>query len=1582
MWTPAAAHRGRRRRMSNDCEPRRPSVVARLDRAPSDDRMTTPSVDPSELTFLAGGGEMGARMRALDWSKTPVGPPQKWPQSLRSTVSMLLPSKAQICLFWGPEFIVLYNDAYRPVFGAKHPDALGRPGREAWREIWSNQLHGLLEGVVQTGEAFWARDLLFELERYGFPEETYFDVSYDPVRVETGTVGGVFCIVTETTERVVGERRLALLRDLAARNASARSERDACVVAMETLTGTADVAFALAYLDGDLQAATPDAERHLADAKPDLVKTIALPSSSGGRAGELVVGLNARRPFDEGYRSFLDLVADQVAIAITNARAYEAERQRAEALAAIDRAKTTFFSNVSHEFRTPLTLLVGPLEDELAEADVLPRERRERLETAHRNGLRLLRLVNTLLDFSRIEAGRIDANYEPTDLAALTIDLASAFRSAIEKAGVALVVECPPLPAPVYIDRDMWEKVVLNLLSNAFKFTFEGEIRVELLWCDDHVELRVADTGVGIPEADLGRMFERFHRVRHARARTHEGTGIGLALVQELARLHGGSVSVTSQEGRGTTFTVSVLTGTAHLPMDRIAAGRQQTPTAIGATPYVEEALRWLPDVERSLRSDADVVSAVSAARADASEPPARVLIADDNADMREYLARILAPHYRVEVVADGGAALDRIRTNAPDLILTDVMMPTLDGLELLAAVRADTRTRLTPVVLLSARAGEDARIDGLQAGADEYLVKPFSARELLACITSQLQLARLRHESERALRYQSDQHLTLLNRAPLGVYLVDADFRIAEVNPVALPVFGDVPGGVIGRAFDEIVHTMWREDYADELVAIFHRTLETGESYVTPERTEFRIDRGVTETYEWRVDRITLPDGRFGLVCYFRDISDQKKASAARAYLAALVDSADDAIIAKDLNGIIQSCNAAAQRLFGYSSEELVGRPVRILIPPERQSEEDDILARLRRGERLEHFETVRVAKDGRRLDVALTISPVKDDAGNIIGASKIARDITALKQAEAERIRLLQENAAVTETLNNVGALVASDLDRDTVVQAVTDAATERTGAAFGAFFYNVVDERGASYTLDTISGVPREMFAKFPMPRNTDVFGPTFKGTGVVRSDDITKDPRYGHNAPYHGMPPGHLPVRSYLAVPVRGRGGDVIGGLLFGHPEIGRFTAHHERIAVGIASWAAVALENARLYMNVQEASRIKDEFLASLSHELRTPLNAILGYARMLRSGIIAPEKKEGAVATIERNATSLTQIVEDVLDISRIVSGKMRLNVQTVDFPTIVRNAIDAIAPAADAKGVRVETVLDPEAAPVSGDPERLQQVLWNLLSNAVKFTQRGGRVQVRLERVDSHIEATVSDTGIGIAPEFLPHVFERFRQAEGGTTRDRGGLGLGLSIARQLTELHGGTIDVSSAGLGHGATFRVRIPVMIVHPVREQMPRVHPKSTSTSARISGSPLKGIHVLAVDDEQDALMLVCEILEAVGARMTIAQSAREALAKLDAEAPDVVVADLGMPTMDGFGFIEQVRRHVNPKVREIPAAALTAYARSEDRMKALQAGFQIHLAKPIDPAELVTTIAALAKRVVVKNPDASGESDTS
>jgi len=680
--------------------------------------------------------------------------------------------------------------------------------------------------------------------------------------------------------------------------------------------------------------------------------------------------------------------------------------------------------------------------------------------------------------------------------------------------------------------------------------------------------------------------------------------------------------------------------------------------------------------------------------------------------------------------------------------------------------------------------------------------------------------------------------------------------------------------------------------------------------------------------------------------------------------HLAKVVESSDDAIISKDLSSTIISWNGAAERMFGYTAAEAVGRSIRMIIPDDRQFEEDNVLARIRAGEAVTHYETIRVRKDGTPIQISLTVSPIYDEAGVVVGASKIARDITERSRLEAAAA----EQAAITGKLGEVGALVASTLDRDTIVQKVTDTARELTHAEFGAFFYNVHDAAsGDTYMLYTLSGAAKEAFAGFPQPRATAIFGPTFRGEGPVRLDDVTQDRRYGKSGPYFGMPAGHLPVRSYLAVPVKGLSGDVLGGLFFGHSQVGMFTAQHERLVEGVAAWASVALENARLYVEAQEANRIKDEFLAVLSHELRTPLNAIVGYARLLRGGILSGEKAVRGLETLERNATWLTQIVEDVLDVSRIVAGKIRLDVQPVELPLIVDNAVATIQPAADAKAVRLQTIVDPRVGPVSGDPDRLQQVVWNLLSNAVKFTAKGGRVQVRLERVNSHVELVVSDTGAGIRPDFLPFVFERFRQAEAGTTRKTGGLGLGLAIVRHIVELHGGTVHAASPGEGQGATFRARFPLMIVHPAGLDARREHPRTERREALTGLADLSGIRVLAIDDEEDALTLLSVVLESAGAAVTTVASPISALEQIEGLNPDVLIVDLGMPVMDGFEFIARIRASTNAKVRDLPAAALTAFARSEDRTKALRSGFEMHLAKPVDPGELVASIATLVRR---------------
>ncbi|HEY7519914.1 MAG TPA: ATP-binding protein [Methylomirabilota bacterium] len=1452
-----------------------------------------PSDSDRELPFpwLTGGGEMAQRMRSYDWAQTALGPPDRWPQSLRSAVSVCLGSRFPIVIYWGPDGVTLYNDGYVAILAGKHPWALGRPCREVWKEIWP-VIGPMLEGVRTTGQATWSDDQLLFLHRHGYPEECYFSFSFGPVRGERGEIDGVFTAVIETTDRVLGERRLRILRELSV-DGMGKSDADVCAQTASILAlNPSDVPFALFFIvDGsartadllnatgiepgalalgetvDLQATTRPAAilqeairtREAIEASPDAFvralpahaspeHVLVLPLLAGTQpAGVLVAGVSRHLALRGHYRDFFDLVASRVSTAIASGRAYQEERRRAEALADIDRAKTAFFSNVSHEFRTPLTLMLGPLQDRLASVDV-PAELRAELEVVHRNGVRLLRLVNTLLDFSRIEAGRVDAVYEPTDLAAYTAELASVFRSAIERAGLRLVLDCPPLSEPIYVDREMWEKIVLNLLSNAFKFTFEGEIAVSVRERDDRVTLLVRDTGVGIAPGELPHIFERFHRVRGAQSRTHEGTGIGLALVQELVKLHRGEITARSQVNGGSTFAVVIPRGSSHLPPDRIDTARRRASTATGVVPYVAETRSWLPD---------DVVRVTEpAGSAPIATSGARVLLADDNADMREYLRRLLARHWTIEAVGDGRAALAAARTRVPDLVLTDVMMPGLDGFELLRELRADASTREVPVILLSARAGEESRVEGLEAGADGYLVKPFSARELIAHVDAHLKLKSLREklqaslreshqrladeladmtrlqqvstrligtddldallleivdaaiavtaanmaniqlldpdagtlkivasrgfdapflkffdtvhdgqaacgtamrsgerviiedvaasplfagtpaldvmlaakalavqstplisrsgrlvgmfsthyhtsrrpsdrelrlldilarqaadaiermQAEEGLRQRTEQFEALLDNAPLGVYLVDADFRIRQVNPVARPVFGDIPD-LIGRDFDEVIHILWAKPYADEVVRLFRHTLETGEPYFTPERIEQRLDRGVTEYYEWRINRIPLPDGRHGVVCYFRDISGEVQA-------------------------------------------------------------------------------------------------------------------------------------------------------------------------------------------------------------------------------------------------------------------------------------------RLAIAESAWEAECAK-----AEAEAANRAKDEFLATLSHELRTPLNSILGWTRMLRAGSLDAAATQRALEVVDRNVNHQNRLITDLLDISRIISGKLTLETAVVDLRAIVASVIEMLQPSAQAKSLSITPRLSRGAVPVDGDAERLRQVVTNLVSNAVKFTPSGGQVTVRLESAGDRVRLTVSDTGKGISAEFLPYIFERFRQADVTSTRAQAGLGLGLAIVRHIAELHGGSIRAESAGEGKGATFTVELPLALAGQDRSSVAEALAQN-----RMAGSPaktLEGISVLIVEDDADSRELFATVLVSRGAEVTVVETVREALAVARAARPDVIVCDLAMPGEDGFAFIRTLRSWPGDEAAAIPALALTAYARLEDRDRALGAGFQLHMAKPVEPRDFVEAVAQLARR---------------
>ena len=766
------------------------------------------ATDPTLALVFPGDGEMATLMRKLDWAATPLGAVEQWPTALRTAVRIVLTSRFAMWMGWGDELTMFYNDAYRrDTLGVKHPWALGHPASAVWREIWSD-VEPRIQSVLGGGGATWDEGLLLVLERGGYPEETYHTFSYSPLHGDDGTICGMLCVVTEETARSISERRVKLLGALGAHIAGLTQRDDVLAGFARSLEETPhDLPFSLTYLfdpDGGarLVASTgfraphpgspaeiaPGAtspwrlDRILATGAPVEVPlpsdgawptgpwavpptaALVVPIAQQGQtrpAGVVVAGLNPLRAIDAPYREFLAVLVGQLAAGLASADAYAQERRRSEALAELDRAKTAFFSNVSHEFRTPLTLMLGPLGTLLADPDLAAPLKAE-LTTIHRNGRRLLKLVNTMLDFSKIEAGRATAQFQPIDLALLTADLASVFRAATDKAGLRFTVTCPPLDVPVAVDVDMWEKIVLNLVSNAFKFTLTGEISVTLARRAEHVELVVRDTGTGIPPAELPRIFERFHRVEGAGGRSYEGTGIGLALVQELVKLHHGTIAVESMLGEGTAFTVTIPIA-AHADGTAVAS----VPRAAEAGPFVEEALRWLPD---------PVTTAATAPTV--ARRRERVLVADDNADMRDYLRRLLAVRWDVETVANGVLALAAMRVARPNLVITDVMMPELDGFGLIAAMGRDPDLREIPVLMLSARAGDEARVEGLQAGASDYLVKPFSSTELLAHVETQLMRAAVHEVEER----QARQLTAIFEQAPVAIAIFRGPDHVFEI--------------------------------------------------------------------------------------------------------------------------------------------------------------------------------------------------------------------------------------------------------------------------------------------------------------------------------------------------------------------------------------------------------------------------------------------------------------------------------------------------------------------------------------------------------------------------------------------------------------------------------------------------------------------------------------------------------------------------------------------------------------------------------------------------------------------------------
>jgi len=764
--------------------------------------------------FLSGGGEMGRRIREYDWSATPLGPVETWPQNLRTCIRIMLTSQQPIWIGWGKQLINLYNDPYRAILAGKHPGALGAPAEVVWKDIW-RQIGPMLHHVTHDNEGTYVESQLLLMERNGYPEETYYTFSYNPVLNDDGGTAGMICFNVDDTERIVGERQLRTLTGLGKRLTDCDSRQEALHRTLITLGENAhDFPFVLFYSGSTVGAVlthsthlgeaaervpstiAPEEEGVLADAlhradrerrrqvisgigeamgpmpkgvwdvSPD--KAVVLPVFQAGESqayGFLVIGVNPYRLPDEKFFGFCSMVVDQLMTSFADIHVLEMERKKAEALADIDRAKTVFFSNISHEFRTPLTLLISPIEELLSDPDTSGINR-YRMGVAHRNALRMQRLVNTLLEYSRIEAGRMEGSYRRVNIVTLTKDLASTFRSAVEKAGMQLLMVTGAVDGDVYVDTEMWERIMLNLISNAFKYSHRGSITVEVRQVDGRVQVSVTDTGVGIPGDQLEKIFDRFHRVENSGGRSQEGTGIGLAMVRELVRLHHGTIHVRSVVEEGSVFTVSLPLGKDHLPADRVFEPPEPAVKQYESEAFVAEAMKWIPATEEEWEEGAlperwgesilpggdgkageDGVEDEMGGFGEETEDDGRytVVLADDNADMRGYVGRLLSSHYRVITARDGEDAFEKMIRYRPDLLLSDVMMPRLDGFGLLKRVRQTPGLQHIPVILLSARAGEEAKVEGLETGADDYLVKPFGARELLARVDANIRITKER---------------------------------------------------------------------------------------------------------------------------------------------------------------------------------------------------------------------------------------------------------------------------------------------------------------------------------------------------------------------------------------------------------------------------------------------------------------------------------------------------------------------------------------------------------------------------------------------------------------------------------------------------------------------------------------------------------------------------------------------------------------------------------------------------------------------------------------------------------------------
>jgi len=1526
----------------------------------------------SNASFVKGGGQMGDLIRAFDWSKTSLGDADNWSQSLRNTIALILNNRFPMLLWWGQEYISIYNDAYIPVLGTKHPWGLGKPVKECWSEIW-NILKPLIDTPFKGGEATWMDDISLLINRKNFIEETHFTIAYSPVPDATAPngIGGVLATVNEITESVIEKRQMETLKELGKNLSSVLVENEVYNKAAEALgINLTDLPFSLIYkIENDESKASLIAASGIEKDHPELIqivdlnnpiiktKNVALAanenkiveSENDGRWKDLPkgvwdtmpqryihipikiaskkfpcailsVGLNPYRQFNDSYKNFVKLIADQLSLGISNALVYEAERKRAEGLAEIDKAKTVFFSNISHEFRTPLTLMLGPLEDLLNRAQSrLTDEEKNNIETTHRNSMRLLRLVNNLLDFSRIEAGRAKAQFQLTDISTFTRDLAGSFRSAIENAGLHFNVNCEDVIQPMYVDRAMWEKIVLNLLSNAFKYTLTGSITISLSIKNDKARLSIVDTGVGIPPEELPNLFQRFHRVQNVTGRTYEGTGIGLSLVSEFVKIHGGNISVNSKINSGSEFVVTIPTGKKHLPVEQIDES-DIDPQIMVADAFLEEA--------------GSLMRTVATKKTDRPEPTndaSSILIVDDNPDMREYLKNILGRNFTVITAGNGIEALQKMKEQLPQLIVSDVMMPGMDGTQLLKAIKENKEYERIPVILLTARAGEESRIEGYQGGADDYLVKPFSTKELLARITTQLSMRKKIEENEKQLEY-------FIKKAPVGIAIYRGpDFIVEAANDRVLEMWGKTLDEVKGRTLTDIFPKIITEDYARQLYETSVEKFLKGETFVVNEvsfkfdrngqpyegwynctyepiqdsknnttgiiavvnevtdqvvarkkieeseerfrtlATEFplfvwltneklqttflnktgldyfnvsqetdlaelswkkfihpadidrvlavmndaaekqrsytltmRLKNGRTGKYRWFVDNgmPQFANGHFtGFIGTTMDIHDEKTADQkirqSEERFRFLFDSNVLPIAFWHISGEIYDANDSFLNLMGYTREEMHEGQLnwRKFTVPEDAPMHEERVRQAVEGKTIPPYEAKYVNKSGEFISSLVGYAML---TGSKERGIAFMQDIRKIKEVESalrhseEKYRQL--STSLEEKVKQRTEELSEKNEQLNQAQQI---------AHLGNWEWNMgKNEILWSDEMYSIYGYGEERFA-VTIEKATERMSPGGAENVIDRMKGYVAEARRLFHE--KGVRIFYNPAVDYSIVLPDGskkilRGGGKI--ILDDHGEISRIIGTVQDITENTRQ-----IEELR---KLNEADKLKSDFIKMASHELKTPVTSIKGYTQLLLSALKEQQEKlspllvKSSLVSVDKQITRLTRLMSELLDLSKIETGMLVMNNESFHLNELVIETVQDILYTNSKHSI---SIFHDFECDVYGDKDRLGQVLINFLTNAIKYSPAADKVEVWIKQsANRSVSVSVKDFGIGIDKKDHEKIFERFYRAGGKEEQTFPGFGIGLFIAKEIILRHSGTIHLTSER-GKGSVFTFTLP-------------------------------------------------------------------------------------------------------------------------------------------------------------------------